>query len=81
MTFETDSKTAVILIDNQTKRFVCMIESNTFADLLNSEGQLIIDAINRGDINYLRQVNTQRQKVTVIFKCLSGNMLNPLNRL
>lgn len=70
-----DPNMVVVFCDN-SERFVCMIEGGTFLELLNSEKQKLIDAVNDGNINYLRQINSQRQTTAVIFKPLEKTKTN-----
>jgi hypothetical protein len=71
-----DPNTVVILIDNATGRFVAMVEGDTFAKLLNSEQKRLIDAINKGALDYLRQINTQLQSAVFVFRKLTKKATN-----
>jgi hypothetical protein len=73
---QVDREMVVIVVDDKTRRFVCMIEGDTFFDLINTEQQKIIDAINNGQINYLRQINAQRQGAAIVFRALQKNKTN-----
>jgi hypothetical protein len=71
-----DPTAVVVMIDNTSESFVCMIEGEMFLELLDSEGQTLIDAINNGDINYLRRINSQRQDTVVVFRALTMKNTN-----
>ena len=71
-----DPTAVVILIDNASKSFVGMIEGDMFLELLDTEGQRLIDAINRGNRDYLRQINIQRQYAVVVFRSLTMKHTN-----
>ena len=66
----------VVIFCDKNDRFYCMIEGSTFIDLLNSEKQALIDAINDGDANYLQRINSEKQGTAVIFKALTKSMTN-----
>ena len=70
-----DPNMVVIFCDTHD-RFVCMIEGGTFLELLNSKKQKLINAVNSGDIDYLRQINSERQGTAIIFKALPKSMTN-----
>jgi hypothetical protein len=71
-----DPQTVIVIVDNQSRKFVCMIEGEEFAELIQHDGQSFISAINSGDKTYLRRINDQRQSAVVIFKALSKNSTN-----
>ena len=71
-----DPNTIVILVDNNTGRFVSMIEGDKFLQLLVDEQLRLIDAINNGQISYLRQINTERQAAVFIFRKLTKKATN-----
>jgi hypothetical protein len=73
---EIDPQTVIVMVDAQSRKFVCMIEGNAFADLIQHDGQKLINAINSGNETYLRNINVERQNATVIFKALSENSTN-----
>jgi hypothetical protein len=71
-----DPNMVVILVQERTERFICMIEGSTFIDLLDTEKQELIDAVNDGDANYFRNINKERQNTSVIFRSLAETKTN-----